>query len=183
MAKQSPGPTARSITLEHLSRRFPHIPPACGTYLAQAGTICLDGQGHASGVKLQVKGSDATEVAIKWRMDVTEPMRRFWKDPNVAVEEGAVGIAILLVRQIKGLTVVERAETTTGVDWWLGTEDDLFQTKARLEVSGIMKGDEKAINNRVSKKKSQTKQSDSAAVPALIVVVEFGTPRSTVAQR
>jgi hypothetical protein len=71
----------------------------------------------------------------------------------------------------------------TGFDWWLGNDDDLFQAKARLEVSGILKGTTKQISSRISSKKSQTRQSDALGLAAFVVVVEFGTPRSRVVQR
>jgi hypothetical protein len=48
--------------------------------------------------------------------------------------------AILLMRALTGYTVIERSRKGTGFDWWLGTEDNLFQGKVRLEVSGILRG-------------------------------------------
>jgi hypothetical protein len=65
----------------------------------------------------------------------------------------------------------------------LGNEDDLFQRKARLEVSGILRGDTRRINSRVREKMEQTKQSDQLSIPAYIAVIEFSTPRSKVVQR
>jgi hypothetical protein len=92
-------------------------------------------------------------------------------------------VAILLIRALTGYTVVERSRKGTGFDWWLGTDDNLFQGKARLEVSGILRGTRRRINSRIKARLAQTSQSDNLAVTAYVVVVEFGTPRAKVVQR
>ncbi|HXG11135.1 MAG TPA: hypothetical protein VNK04_15350 [Gemmataceae bacterium] len=128
-------------------------------------------------------GAFRAEFCIEWSLDVTEAMRRYWADPEETTEQGAYGVAILLVRALTGLTVVERARKGMGFDWWLGSDDRLFQGKARLEVSGIRAGSLRRINSRVKAKIRQTEQSDTSGLPAYIVVVEFGTPRARVVRR
>jgi hypothetical protein len=110
-------------------------------------------------------------------------MRHYWADPGETTEQGAYGIALLLVRALTGLTVVERSRKGTGFDWWLGPDDRLFQAKARLEVSGIREGDLRTIRSRVRVKVKQTERSDVSGFPAFVVVVEFGTPRARVVRR
>src|ERR1700680_191776 len=80
-------------------------------------------------------------------------------------------------------TVVERSRKGTGFAWWLGTEDNLFQGKARLEVSGILRGTTRRINSRIKARIGQTRQSDNLALTAYVVVVGFGTPLAKVVQR
>ncbi len=87
-----------------------------------------------------------------------------------------LGVAIALVRQKLRLEVVERARKRSGVDYWLGSGKQLFQKSARLEVSGILRGDATQVRSRVKEKHSQTKQSDQTRLPAIVVVVEFGAP-------
>jgi hypothetical protein len=60
------------------------------------------------------------------------------------------------------------------------TADNLFQGKARLEVSGILRGTTRRINSRIKARMGQTRQSDNLALTAYVVVVEFGTPRAKV---
>jgi hypothetical protein len=84
---------------------------------------------------------------------------------------------------LTGLTILERSRKGTGFDWWLGNDDNLFQKKARLEVSGILHGSTRRINSRVQARLRQTGQSDDLALTAYVVVVEFGTPRVKVVQR
>ena len=73
-------------------------------------------------------------------------MRRTHNDLQDATEAGACGLAILLVQLFVGYTVVERSVKGTGFDYWLGSENDaLFQNKARLEASGILRGDQNGV--------------------------------------
>jgi len=182
-----PMPEAESpiaeLLLEDLARSFPHIPPECGTALAQAAVLRLEGQGHGAGVLLGVIGTFAATFRLCWTMDVTEAMRRYWNDPHEIAEQGANAIALLLMRSLLGYTVVERAWQRTGFDWWLGPDDNRLASKARLEVSGIMRGGPKHVNSRVKAKLAQTRRSDASALAAYVAVVEFGTPRAKVVRR
>jgi hypothetical protein len=81
--------------------------------------LCLEGQGHKSGVPLTVQGAFQTTFHLLWSMDVTEAMRRYWNDPDEAAEQGAYAAALLLLRALAGLTVLERSRKGTGFDWWL----------------------------------------------------------------
>src|SRR5262249_28078411 len=80
-------------------------------------------------------GSFNTAFRLLWSVDVTEAMRRFWNDPDETAEQGAYALALLLLRSLARLTVLERSRKGTGFDWWLASQDNLFQAAARLEVS------------------------------------------------
>jgi hypothetical protein len=179
----SPGDLPGSLTLEGLSEDFPHIPPECGAVLVQSAVLCLEGQGHKSGVSLAVEGDFNSTFQLLWSMDVTEAMRRYWNDPNEAAEQGAYAVALLVLRALTGLTVLERSRKGTGFDWWLSLEDNLFQTAARLEVSGLMRGSTRRVNARLKERVAQTKRSDTSGLTAFIAVVEFGRPVAKVVRR
>lgn len=151
--------------------------------LAQAAVVCLDHEGHASGVELIVESAEKRKFSLLWSESVSEAARRFWNDLGEATHQGAYAAAILLVRSLTGLTVLERSRKGTGFDWWLGNDDNLFQKKARLEVSGILRGSRKRINSRVQARLRQTGRSDNLGLTAYVVVVEFGNPRAKVMQR
>lgn len=171
------------LDLNTLATGFPHIPPDCGASIAQACLICLENQRHVSGVRLRVQGDFVSTFRLLWSTQVTEAERRYWSDLAEATEHAATGIAILLIRALTGYTVIERARKGTGFDWWLGTEDDLFQAKARLEVSGVLRGSRRRIDTRIAEKMLQTKQSDRLGLPAFVVVVEFSLPQARVVRR
>jgi hypothetical protein len=115
------------LTLADLSVDFPHIPPECGTALVQSAVLCLEGQGHKSGALLAVRGSFNTAFRLLWSMDVTEAMRRYWNDPDETAEQGAYALALLVLRSLTRLTVLERSRKGTGFDWWLGMRSQAEQ--------------------------------------------------------
>jgi hypothetical protein len=171
------------LALDSLKRGFSHIPSEGGAMMAQAAVVCLDHEAHTSSVRLVVNGTFSATFSLSWTETVTEAKRRFWNDLEEATQQGAYAVAILLLRALTGYTVIERSRKGTGFDWWLGTEDNLFQGKARLEVSGILRGTTRRINSRIKARMGQTRQSDNLALTAYVVVVEFGTPRAKVVQR
>jgi len=179
----SSGDLPGELTLEDLSVGFPHIPPECGTVLTQSAVLCLEGQGHTSGVPLAVQGSFNATFRLVWSVDVTEAMRRYWNDPDETAEQGAYAVALLVLRAMAGLTVLERSRKGTGFDWWLSSEDNLFQVAARLEVSGIMRGSLRRVNGRLKERIAQTRRSDRSGLTAYIAVVEFGRPAARVVRR
>ena len=171
------------LHLQNLTTGTPGITPAKGSTLAEAATICFTHCNHKPGVKLNVSGDYTEDFSILWDTP-TEQMVRAYADLEEATEDGASAIGILVSMSLIGYTVVKRSWKTTGIDYWLGYDSDpLFQNKARLEVSGILIGSSAIINARLKQKLKQTKQSDDSRLPALIIVTEFGTPKSKVKER
>lgn len=173
-----------SIDTAKLMAGIPALTPEIGAFMAQACAVCLDDQAHSSGVELMVLQEDSRRTfALLWENDVTDDTRRAWGDLEFTTEQAAYGIAILLVIELTEFTAIERSRKGPGFDYWLGKKNQdvdalPFEDKARLEVSGIRKGDEKAVKARVKRKVKQTNPSDDYNIPAIIVVVEFGRPLS-----
>jgi hypothetical protein len=149
--------------------------------MADAAAVCLEDQGHGSEVALRVTG-EFRELYLLQGLDVTDQMRATY-DPEEATEFGAYGIAILLMRDLTGLTV-QRAFKGGGFDYWLGIvdEDRPFANMARLEVSGIRRGKRGQIAARVKEKLEQVRRSDGL-LTAYVVVVEFSAPLVRVERR
>lgn len=170
------------LDLNELSDGLPAITPSFGKALAEAAGVCLESQEHARGVHLKIVGYTDYRHELDWP-DITEQVNRTWKDSQEATEYGATAIAVLLAKKEIGFLVIERARKGTGIDYWLGEEMDspLFQSKARLEISGILKvqGDdnavERAVATRVNEKLRQANRS-SGSLPIYVIVVEFGMP-------
>ena len=122
---------------------------------------------------------------------VTGQARRTWNDLREATQFGAAAIAVLIAKREIGYAVVDRAVIGTGIDYWMGDESDgpPFQNKARLEISGILKADgdgnnvKREVSARVREKLTQTDPSDHTAIPAYVVVVEFGSPVAEVQKK
>jgi hypothetical protein len=134
---------------------------------------------------MRVDGAHDARFALEWDA-ATSQMQCCYADPDEATEFGACGIAALLVQKLADLTIVARSRRGTGFDYWLGHRDDelLFQGKARLEVSGIRKGTDAGVAAREQQKLKQVERYQPASpTPAVIVIVEFGAPRSRVANK
>ena len=175
------------LNLSRLDHGMPGISPSFGRSMAEAASVCLQQQGHRSGVELVVAGSFQSRFRIEWDR-VNEQAMRTWADPEVATEHAACGIAALLIEELTDLTVIERARKGGGFDYWLGPKSSstpLFQAAARMEVSGIRRGSPAVVRARVRQKVEQTRASDHAVgtMPALVVVVEFSRPLSEVVRR
>ena len=170
------------LNLNELNDGLPAITPQWGSALAQAAGVCLESQDHSRGVLLRVIGYASNTYALIWP-PIDDQARRSWADPQEATEYGATAVAVLLVKRETGYEVVERSAKGTGIDYWLGHEADgpPFQDKARLEISGILnaEGDgrevERVVARRVREKLVQTQPTDGA-LPAFVVVIEFGSP-------
>jgi hypothetical protein len=172
----------QTLFLSRLGEGLPAITPAFGVSLAEAGAVCFEDQGHSTGVELKVLGDFSTAFRVYWP-EVTDQMLLCWNDREVTTEYGAYGIGILLIRELTDFSLIERSRKGTGFDFWLGHEDVLpFQNKARLEISGIRKGNDSLVKTRIQQKLKQTEQSNESFT-AYIIVVEFSRPLSQVVKR
>ncbi|MGA7731461.1 MAG: hypothetical protein WCD37_09335 [Chloroflexia bacterium] len=170
----------KDLLLDSLQSGLLGISPTAGSFVAEACAICLTSQGHASGVELKVSGLTSDTFRVWWNLEVTDQIRRSWGDE--ATEHGACAVAFLLIPKMTGYTIIRRARTGTGVDYWLGYREsvNILQDAARLEISGILRATNmNAVQSRSNMKKRQTEQSDGA-LPAYVVVVEFGMPQAQV---
>ena len=133
---------------------------------------------------LSTVGTPAQSYTLTWGPTPNPGQaNRSWADTQEATEYGATALAVLLARAETGHTVVQRSRKGTGIDYWMGEENDgpPFQHKARLEISGILHalGDQGAVRRAVAARVSQKVQQvqRSGTLPAAhVVVVEFGTP-------
>ncbi len=185
MAKPSPPrrPRPPVLRLQRLRDGFPCLHGHSGSRLAFAAAVCLEDRRHAQGVMLSVRGNFEEELALRWPATSDQVLRE-WGDSQEATENGAVGVAILLIATLTDYHIVQRSYKNTGIDYWLGLKEDrLFQQAARLEVSGIRRGDNKQVDARVNTKLKQTERSERSGLPAFVVVVEFGEPVAVVVKK
>ncbi len=177
-AKPTKAPLAKkNMSLAALAEGMPGLTAASGQTLAEAAAVCLEDRNHRTGVCLQRAGLMTEDLHVEW-LPVDDQNRRCYADMQEATERGACGVAILIVREVTGMVVVDRSKKGTGFDYWLGRGDNdglPFQGTARLEVSGILSGTDTQIDARVKQKKNQITPTDHIA-PGYVAVVEFGKP-------
>jgi hypothetical protein len=126
------------LQFANLSDRHFGVTPGLATAYAEAVTICL-GRHHSSPQKVLLQdGAEDKQSIVEWH----GPDKRTqdgWANKDDATEFGAYGLALAAVELTRGMVAVRRAETRTGVDYYLGgpeaPADDLEAT-FRLEVSG-----------------------------------------------
>jgi hypothetical protein len=185
-----------SLHLDDLCQNKPDRPGwsiTFGATCAEAAAVCLEDQGHRDRVTLQIDELQSCKIEIQWTA-IDDMIRRFNADEEVATEYGAYGIAALVMPYLTNLTVIERSVKGKGFgfDFWLGSvaslpggfadPQQLFQRRARLDVSGIRNGSETALQSRVNIKLKQITPSDRVA-PGYVSVVEFSTPRSRIVEK
>lgn len=159
----------------------PGITPAMGQYTAEAAAVLLEHNGHKTGVGMAVAASRTSQFSVTWPA-LHANAKRTHNDLPEAAEQGAYGIAFLLVEELTDLKVIERSAKKTGIDYWLGKgQEPLFQAAARLEVSAII-DDADALEGRLKAKMKQTDAS-RGKLPAYVAVVEFGHPKSVFKRR
>ncbi len=165
----------RLLDLARLAVGMPGITSAVGSVMAEAGSVCLEGEGHAEAAPLQVDGDFHAEFVLQ-RLEVSEQMRRAHQFETTATERGACGVAALLIGELTPYTILEEAKKGSYFDYWLGLPGGfLFQGAARLEVSGIRRADESTVRDRCKVKSEQIDRSPEP-IPGFVVVVEFSRP-------
>ena len=143
---------------------------------SEAAAVCLDFHQHQPDLQLVVTGGLEGEFNLLWEK-TTERMKDSRQDMVATVESGAYALAMLVIEKLTGLQVIKQSQRRTGFDYWMGNPENLgLQGLVRLEVSGILDGNNAQINQRLKEKVQQTKKSDNLNLLAYVVVVEFSQP-------
>ena len=166
------------VSFDTLSKGMFGISPAYGSFLAEAASFCLKLKTHTSPVTLRVIGEILLVLGVHWNDSVAD-LEATYADLEEATEYGAYAVALVTAVKLTGIPYVERSAKGTGIDYWLtdSLEGAPFRRAARLEISGILDGDEAAVTSRVSRKLKQTERSSGTSIPAYVAVVEFGRPQ------
>lgn len=169
---------SRIIDIKDITKGLPGLTPVSGQHLYEGCVICLSRHKHRNkGTVMEIENGSLTKRELVWEDIYNEQLDRTWADQFYATEHGAVCIAILIALQLTDYTVIEKSARKNGFDYWLGSNDDiLFQRKARLEISGIFKAEERDLKKRYNIKVKQTDSSDDLQIPAYIGIVEFSKP-------
>jgi hypothetical protein len=113
------GDLPHEIVLMNLEEGCPALTPDRGRSLAEAAAVCLESAGHELQAEMIVVAGNDPSVFTILRPNVTQQMRLCYNDPEEATEQGACAVAILIVRRLTGLTIVEQSRKGTGFDYWL----------------------------------------------------------------
>lgn len=167
------------IDITDIRKGLPGISSVAATQLYEAFEVCMHESGHQETVTLKMAGLTDEDITICWEDHVDEQIARTYADMAYTTEHGAVCLSVMLTTALTPHTIIERSRKGTGIDYWLGDKDSLlFQKKARLEISGILKGDDALMKSRHHAKTRQADKSDGHNIPAYISVIEFSRPKA-----
>ena len=128
------------INLTDLVSGMPGITSVFGADLMDNCVVMLHRNGHTSPTSISIDGMEKENMDILWKDTFNEQMDRCYADHQDNTEMAAIGISVLLAKQITGYTIISRSRKGTGFDYTLGDcNDELYIPKARLEISGIEK--------------------------------------------
>lgn len=168
------------IKLNDILVGMPGITPIEGANLLENFVVVMHSVGHTPPAVLALYGQQEDSCKLSWADTYSQQMAKTYADIQSATERAAVCLSILLAKQITGYSVVHRSWKGTGFDYFLGDEDcDLFNVKARLEVSGIYKENNgNSIKHRFVQKCRQVERTDWMGLPAFVSIIEFNVPKA-----
>ena len=151
-----------------------------GLLMCDCLVVCLSEENHEAGLILTVE-TDDKEYAfrIEWTTKITPHLIGATRDEERTTEWAAMGIAVLLVRELTDYPYIFTRRKGEGIDFCLSKNETIFSCDARLEVSGIRKESlTNTIEKRLRIKKIQTERSDDSNKPTFISITEFSKPKS-----
>ncbi len=161
-----------------------YILPEIYSFYSNAAAVSFEENKFIGNANLNIDFDKPIVFNLNWDC-VNQQVKDMHNDLVYAAEHGAYCIAFLIIHKLTGYKVIKQARRKTGFDYWLGDKDEEypFTNKARLEVSGLLKGNKYQITQRIKDKLKQTKQSDKLKLPAFIVITEFSTPITKVVKK
>ena len=167
---------AAELPIHDMAERHPGLTEALAGALTVAATVCLD-RHHQPPTEFDVDSRHVRSAAVvKWQQ-ASQHVQKAWANETDTTEWGACACVLAAVELADGLVAVGRAETRTGADYYIapsGASADIehFDDCWRLGVSGVDRGPESAVNQRLGEKLTQAWAGDSD-LPAMAGVVGF----------
>ena len=162
------------LPLAAMHTRHGGLTEATANYYVEAASVCLD-RHHQPPREIKIDSNGTRYPVVAEWQPPDDRTRGAWANETDTTEDGAYACALAAAEVRKGLVAVHRAETRTGADWYVApkgkTVDDL-EDCLRFEVSGVDRGTEAAVVQRLQKKLQQAASGDSN-LPAMAGVVGF----------
>ena len=168
------------LPIHDMAQRHPGLTEALADALTEAAAVCL-GRHHRSPTEFGLNNRAVRSAAVVQWERADDHVRRAWANDTDATELGACACVLAAVELTDGLVAIGRAETETGADYYIapgGATADLehFDDCLRLEVSGVDRGPESAIDRRLGEKLAQASAGHSN-LPAMAGVIGFKAKR------
>lgn len=164
------------LPFHRLAERHSGVTPAIGESYTEAARVCLD-RHHTSPITMVIHWPGVEipmrETIAEWA-ETTSRERQAWANETDTTEQGAYGFAFAAI-ELHGFFAVRRAETRTGADYYIaapGVPTDDLENCLRLEISGVDRGEEQSIRQRLRQKVQQA-LSGASSLPAIAAVIGF----------
>ena len=110
----------KTISLDSLGTGIPVIPKEAAAFYKQNCLVCFNACGHESGVILTtLYDKQNLKNEICWNGQVTDELRRAYRDLHKATEFAACALALLLVRELTDCVSIEQSVRGTTIDYYL----------------------------------------------------------------
>ena len=162
------------LPLHDLSARHTGLTHPIAESYTEAARVCLD-RHHSPPVDIAIKNADNNHAATVDWVPADNRTRGAWANETDATEAGAYACVLAALELTSGLVAVRRAETKTGADYYVaapGAGANDLEECLRLEISGVDKGSESAIMQRLNVKLAQA-AAGASNLPAIAGVVGF----------
>ncbi len=167
-------PKKLTLPIRDMAQRHTGLTKPLADSYAEAAGVCLD-RHHRSPTDFDLdRGGTRSGAVVAWQPPDART-RGAWANETDATEAGASACALAAVELTDGLVAVRRAETGTGADYYVappGASPDDLEDCLRLEVSGVDRGTEPVVRQRLNAKLRQAAAGNSN-LPALAGVVGF----------
>ena len=162
------------LPFHNLAARHYGLTEAIAETFTEAARVCLD-RHHQPPVEFSIDFDGARyRAGLQWVAANTR-MQYAWDNSRETTEKGSCALVLSVVELVQGLVTVRRAETGTGVDYYValpGTDPEDLEDCIRLEISGLDRGNANAVRGRLREKKEQAAAGD-ANLPAMAGVTGF----------
>ena len=166
------------LPIHHMALRHDGLTKALAEMCTEAARVCLD-RHHRPPTEFNLHGANGVHTAavVNWQQ-ADERMQKAYGNEIEATEFGACASLLAAVELVDGLVAIGRADTGTGADYYMApkgtTIEDLegFEDVVRLEVSGVDRGPESAVAQRLKEKLAQASAGKSD-LPAMAGVAGF----------
>ena len=163
-----------ALPIQDMAQRHTGLTKAIADSYSEAVRVCL-ARHHRSPTDFDLDRSGTRSGAVVEWQSPDARTRGAWANETDATEAGASACVLAAVELTDGLVAVRRAETRTGADYYVaphGASADDLEDCLRLEVSGVDRGPEHVVRQRLNAKLRQAAGGNSN-LPALAGVVGF----------
>lgn len=166
--------TKLKLPIHNLAERHYGLTPPVANSYTEAARVCFD-RHHVPPIDFIVIDEGVNLAAITEWEPTDDRQKAAWANENDATRDGACACALAAVELSKRMVAMRRAEIKTGADYYVGRQGEAIEDLEncyRLEVSGVDKGTQSTVQQRVREKLVQA-AAGASNLPAIAGVVGF----------